>query len=237
MGEQDKRVTILTKESGKLQAIAKGAKSSRGKLSGSTQLFYYGDFLLDKGRTFYYIREVQILESFYSIRQDFLKVSYGAFMLETAAVLSLDGQENRDLLFLLLKGLVALKAEETDDQTIAMTFALRSVSDNGFRPQVDHCDMCGRPVDQRPAWAFVIGRGALICPDCQGKMQEYCKTVSTTVLRALTHIVTAPVDRVYRFAILPEFSQELAGLVEEYVVTHTGQNYASLNFLKKNLFE
>ncbi|MFQ9797795.1 MAG: DNA repair protein RecO [Clostridia bacterium] len=52
MGEQDKRVTILTKEGGKLQAIAKGAKSSRGKLSGSTQLFYYGDFLLDKGRTF-----------------------------------------------------------------------------------------------------------------------------------------------------------------------------------------
>ena len=235
MGEQDKRVTILTKEGGKLQAIAKGAKSSRGKLSGSTQLFYYGDFLLDKGRTFYYIREVQILESFYSIRQDFLKVSYGAFMLETATVLSLDGQENRDLLFLLLKGLMALKAEGQDDQTIAMTFAMRSVSDNGFRPQIDHCDMCGRPVDEGSAWAFIIGRGALTCPDCQRKTQEYGKRVSATVLRALKYIVTSPVDRVYRFAILPEFGQELASLVEEYVVTHTGQNYASLTFMKKNL--
>ena len=51
----------------------------------------------------------------------------------------------------------------------------------------------------------------------------------------LKYIVTSPVDRVYRFAILPEFGQELASLVEEYVVTHTGQNYASLNFMKKNL--
>ncbi|MFQ9797796.1 MAG: DNA repair protein RecO C-terminal domain-containing protein [Clostridia bacterium] len=130
---------------------------------------------------------------------------------------------------------MALKAEGQDDQTIAMTFAMRSVSDNGFRPQIDHCDMCGRPVDEGSAWAFIIGRGALICPDCQRKTQEYGKRVSATVLRALKYIVTSPVDRVYRFAILPEFGQELASLVEEYVVTHTGQNYASLNFMKKNL--
>ena len=235
MGEQDKRVTILTKEAGKLQTIAKGAKTSRGKLSGSTQLFYYGDFLLEKGRTFYYIREAQVIESFSSIRQDFCMVSYGAFMLEAAAVLSLDGQENQDLLLLLLRGLLSLKAEDQDARTVAMTFAFRSVSDNGFRPQVSHCDICGRAADARPAWSFITGRGAMVCPDCRVRNQEYCKAVSPPVARALEYIVTAPADRVYRFSILSEYRQELAEVVEEYVTTHTGQTFQSLIFLKNNL--
>lgn len=43
-GETNKIVTILTKEAGKLTAMARGAKKPASRLSSITQLFVYGSF-------------------------------------------------------------------------------------------------------------------------------------------------------------------------------------------------
>ena len=56
MGEKDKRVVLLTEEVGKITILAKGAMSAKSRFGALTQLFCLGDYVVTKGRTFYYIK-------------------------------------------------------------------------------------------------------------------------------------------------------------------------------------
>src|ERR1700730_13004878 len=50
-GEADRIVTLLTREHGKLAAIAKGARRGKSKVAGSLDLFERSNMMLAPGRT------------------------------------------------------------------------------------------------------------------------------------------------------------------------------------------
>ena len=69
LGDKDKRLVMFTRETGKIPVLAKGALSPKSKWGASSQIFCYGDYVLSKGQTFYYIKEVQLIETFFEIRK------------------------------------------------------------------------------------------------------------------------------------------------------------------------
>ncbi len=142
MGDKDKRLTVLTREMGKIPVLAKGAKSAKSRSASCAQLFCCSDFVLDKGKTFYYIREAELLDSFYEIRTRIEAVAYASLMAEMARDFSLDGEDNSKLMDLFLKGLSLCKKERADYRLISLTFMMRLVSDSGFRPELHRCARC-----------------------------------------------------------------------------------------------
>ena len=96
--EYDKIITVFTKEKGKVQAIAKGARRPKSQMMGSTDIFCYSDFVFFSGRNLYNVNQSQIIDSFYSIREDIYKLSYGAFILELVDSSILEEEPN-ELLF------------------------------------------------------------------------------------------------------------------------------------------
>src|SRR5260370_14593342 len=57
-GEADRIVTLLTREDGKLAAIAKGARRGRSKVAGSLDLFARSSMMLAKGRNLDVVAQV-----------------------------------------------------------------------------------------------------------------------------------------------------------------------------------
>ena len=74
LGENDKLLIILTERYGKVPVVAKGAKSVKNRHMPSSQLFAYASFGLRKRGNFYFITDSDLIESYYDIRSDILKI-------------------------------------------------------------------------------------------------------------------------------------------------------------------
>jgi len=52
LGEADKILTILTRNNGKIKAIAKGCRKPKSSLLSSSEVFVFSEFVLYKGTNF-----------------------------------------------------------------------------------------------------------------------------------------------------------------------------------------
>ena len=238
MGDKDKRLVMLTREMGKIPVIAKGALSPKSKWAATSQVFCYGDYVLGKGQTFYYIKEAQLIESFFALRHNLDRLAYATFMLEVAETLTLDGTENQNLMRLLLRGLMAMaKAEEGGESLVADAFIWRVLAENGFYPDLESCRSCGRDMSglapgagpAQPEIAFDFALGGLICGLCHGSGNAV--RLSSGALRALRYILEVPQEKVYSFAAEEAIRRQMDEAAVGYLLHQTEKRYNSLDFI------
>ncbi|MCI8633726.1 MAG: DNA repair protein RecO [Lachnospiraceae bacterium] len=234
MGDKDKRLIMLTREMGKISVIAKGALSPKSKWGAASQLFSYGDYVMSKGQSFYYIKEVQLIESFYALRVNLERLAYATFMAEVAETLILDGQENQTLMYLLLRGLMVLcKAESGAESLIADAFVWRALSESGFYPELHICRQCGRSLDVLPAQlekvTFDFALGGAVCERC--KASGAGVQLTSGGLRALQYIAEVPVEKIYSFQAEKEVQKQLDEAAVGYLLHQTERHYGSLDFI------
>lgn len=246
MGDKDKRLILLTRELGKISVIAKGALSPKNRYSALCQLFCYGDYVLSKGRTFYYIQEAQLIESFYHLRSNLDRFSYAALMLEAAETLVLDGQENFALLRLLLRGLMAEQnAADGKESLYCDAFLWRALAENGFYPQLINCRICGKPLSNLPPAAKTLEtevsnvsclwnavEGGVVCTSCGKAGRGHGHEITAGTLRALRYIVEVSEEKVFAFDALPQIQKELHEVVISYLLQQTERRYSALDFIQ-----
>ena len=107
-GEYDKLLTILTEKHGKLYVVGKGVKSVRSRHMASTQLFAYSSFNLRRKGNYYYITDSDLLENYYDIRDDMIKLALASFVCDVTCEIAKEGVEERELLKLTLNTLFAI---------------------------------------------------------------------------------------------------------------------------------
>ena len=103
--DTSKILTLYTRKLGKISVMAQGAYRPKSQLIATTQPFSYCEFQLQKGRNFYYISQADLVESFYSIRDNMERIIFGFYILELLEKSTPDEEENEKLFMLLVKGL------------------------------------------------------------------------------------------------------------------------------------
>ncbi|MBV6502115.1 MAG: DNA repair protein RecO [Fimbriimonadales bacterium] len=73
-GESDRRIVLLTREAGKITAVARGARKGGSKLAGVTEPFCVADFQLAAGRTLY-VTQAQPVAGFGELRLGFERIA------------------------------------------------------------------------------------------------------------------------------------------------------------------
>lgn len=137
IGENDKRVTLLTRELGKITAFARGARRANSPMLASTEPFAFGQFLVYEGKTSYNIVKTDISHYFREIANDPDAAMLGFYFLELADYYSfenLDGTEEVALLFYTMK---ALLSDAFDNRLVRRVFELKTLVIAGEYPDPD----------------------------------------------------------------------------------------------------
>ena len=134
--DTDKRITILTKERGKVGAFARGAKRQGSRFMASTEPFVYGTFRLYEGKNAYTLAEVKVDQYFETLREDFEAVFYGMYFTDVADYYTRENNDEKEMLKLLYMSLKALSVEAIPKELVQYIFEMKTLVVNGEFPGV-----------------------------------------------------------------------------------------------------
>lgn len=133
LGEADRILTILSRESGKISVKAPGVRRIPSRRSSHVELLNCSVFTLyQSSRTFLpIITEAQTFESFSPIKRDLNKIGYAYYICELINGLCADNQENRNVFFYLKSTLLSL-SKTSDALNLIKNFEKNLLTQLGF---------------------------------------------------------------------------------------------------------
>lgn len=231
IGEADRYMTILTPDQGKVTILGKGVRSIRSHRLHTSQLFCYCQFTVTQKGEGYYLREANLIEDFYPIREDIEGFALAQYIAETLGILTLEGENQEEILRLSLNTLYMLSTKKKSYACIKATFELRFSALLGFLPDLTQCSECGTKDDP---FFLDIENGCVVCQSCyldHTNGQE--KTpIRKPVLETMRYILSAPPKRIFAFTLDQEGEIELSDICEKYFLFHTDRQFETLHFWK-----
>ena len=233
-GDADRYLTILTMESGKIECYAKGIRNQKSKLSASAGLFCFGEYQLFKKSTSYTLTSAKLIENFFNIRNDIVRLTYAIHFLEVARDIILDGQPFPDAVKMLLNSLYMLSRADKSPCLVSRVFELRMLSLSGFSPVLEKCVSCGDVIlNNDPNISFSVPGFGIICGKCKqkpGVRKSY--SVSSGTLQSLKHIVESRAQDVFNFNVSENVQDELSQIIPAYLRYNMESDYTKLDYLK-----
>ena len=163
--ENDKILTLLTAERGKLTAGIKGVKKAGAKLKFAAQPFCFAEYILAERAGRYTVTQVSECESFYELRTDVNKFYAASAVCETALALTYEGEADGELFSDCIK---ALSEMCRGDEAIALiVFLLTALRRSGYGINTGGaCAECGEELYGKDTLRFVMDTGCFTCWDC-----------------------------------------------------------------------
>lgn len=232
-GDDDRLVTILTKDWGVLSAYVKGASRLRSKHASSTELLCYAHFVLFKNKDRYFVDHADPERLFFGIRQDIVKLSLASYLAELTWELAPKLEAAGQYLKLLLNCLHLLEKGELPPGQIKALYELRILTMSGYMPNLVGCRNCG--VFEGPDMRFSPYSGELLCENCytawdDSVQKERFRPVGKGVLSAMRHVLYAEGNRLYRFSLSGESVRSFEAVCEEYLLCQVEKTFQSLTF-------
>ena len=161
--EHDRMLTVFTLEKGKISVCAKGARSVKSRLLSVSQPFALSEIVLGGSRGSY-ISSAVLLNGFFGLQSDILKVSCATYMCQLIESLTEEDAPDGKLFRLLYWSLAELeKSGEHLSPLMACAFALKLMGISGMAPHLDGCIRCG---ERKDYYRFDYSEGGLVCTDC-----------------------------------------------------------------------
>ena len=123
--EYDRRITLLTREQGKITAFAKGARRQGSRFCAATDMFAFGEFDLYVGRTAYNVQDVKITNYFENLRTDMEAAGYAMYFAELAEYYGVENQDESVLLLLLYRALQGLKSDRLNNPFVRRVYEIK----------------------------------------------------------------------------------------------------------------
>ncbi len=213
MGDNDKMVTILTPDLGKIGCAAKGARKPKSNLMAGTQFLCFGDFLIYKGVNSYNINSCEPLEIFYNIRLDIDKLKYAAEVAKIINDVTDENQNSYRILQLTLNTIYMISESDKNLDFILSIFKLRLLSIIGFRPVIDKCITCKEKENLR---YFSFKDNGLKCESC-GKQDKGAMEISDSTIKAIKYVIWADPKKIFSFEMTESNQKQLQILTKLYL--------------------
>lgn len=204
--ESDRILTLFTQEQGKLTVSARGCRKKGSAIAAGCQLLAWSEMVLYDYQGRWAVKEASTERLFLGIRDDIGRLALGCYFAEAAELLAVEGEENSELLSLILNSLHALdRMQEKPLSLVKAAFEWKAMALAGYEPLIDG----GR----------VSGEGVSL-------------SLSTPALAALDHILHGDPKRLFSFRLEGEDLTQLADAAEAYVYTQLERGFSTLDYYK-----
>ena len=223
-GENDKLLTLLSPESGKLTVMAKGIRSLKHKSKSACAPLCYSSFVLKKIKDgFYSLVSAELSESFRTLSEDVVLLSYGAYFAALTQMCVQSGSEANEEVRLLLNTLYVLCRRKDAAPLIKAVFEFKIMELCGIVPEFFNECPCGGSGQY-----FCISDGEVRCsahktPDALPINQAQIKLAMYITESSLKDALFCTYDSAV--------SESLSTITEPFLLYHLVDLPKSLNYL------
>ena len=160
-------LTLLSPSRGRIDAMIRNCRKPKSHNLNAAELFALGDYMLHETGGHIMVTSVHLIETFYPLRSDYTRLTCGTWLLSLAEAVAEPEQEQQELFMLLLHTLSRLAFSDQPWKPLLSGFLLHFSACQGFKPRLNHCCLCGRPLAEEPPLFFDAAEGGLCCGNCR----------------------------------------------------------------------
>jgi DNA repair protein RecO (recombination protein O) len=214
LAESDRICVLLTREHGKVRAVAHGVRKTSSRLGGRMEVLDVVDVQLARGRTeLMTVRQAQPLGTASALRADFARLSSAMVLVEVVDAATLEHLADPEYFEMALRALRAVETAE-DPTVVTTAFLLKTLAHDGAAPVLDRCASCGATGE---LVAFDLTEGGLSCPSCRRG-----RPVSPAAIELLRRMLLGGLAGVLAEG-RPEGANEVASIAVEAMEAHVGK--------------
>ena len=231
LAEADRIVVFYTNTTGKVRAVADGARRIRTKFCGSLQLFTQGRLVYFErpNRTLHKVNEFAVIRSHQPLREDLDRIAFGSTAVEAVAIGVEEGEAHPDLYRLLAEGLDLLE-DAARPGMVLQGFMLHLLRLLGYRPELAECVRCHKTLPVIASAHVSPSQGGLLCPGCRPGSADAIP-VSSEALGFLRGASGSSLRIMDRITLPPLVLREVSEVLQTYLQHTLGRRLKSADFL------
>ena len=237
-GESDRILHLLVPEIGRLPVIAKGARRSVRRFSGTLDLFSHVKIQVDLRRPTSLARldQASLIDPFIAMRSETARFALGCYLLELFDRLAPERGARADTQRLFSFALSALRmvADRNPDLRLRTLIELRALDALGLRPEFLRCVRCGSTPAGRSPIGFHVADGGVVCDRCCAQLDGILR-VQPGTLRALDRGLRLDFEQLDRLAMSGALLAEARQLLGRFQRFHLGVELRSVPYLDRVL--
>lgn len=222
-GEADRMVVLLTKEHGKVRAVARGMRKPQAKRTAGLDLFAISRVQLIPGKSdIFTVGEVAKAPEWPAPMaaggMELIRVYAQGAVCEMIDRLTETAQGLGIEIFNLVAGSLQLCREGGVDPVLSVTWCGRMLLEKmGFGAEVGNCVGCGETLKPVPA-RFVAEEGGFLCESCSGREGILCG-VSTIKMMRLAHAKAQ--KTFFGIRLNQSIRKEMLGVLQSEIEAHS----------------
>jgi DNA repair protein RecO (recombination protein O) len=229
-GEADRLLWLYTREMGKVRAIAKGLRKPRSRKAGHLEPFTRVTLQLARGRDMWIVTQAEALNIYLSLRENLLRVSYAAYVVELLDRFTYEEGENLSLYDLLCDTLERLD-QEPEASLAVRYYEVRLLDLIGFRPVLFNCAVCNNEIKAQDQY-FSAALGGVVCPSCAAKTPGLIP-ISMQALKYLRHFQRSSFPEAKRAHPSASIDREMEQIMQHYLTYLLERSLNSPAFLRR----
>lgn len=227
-GENNKIVTLFTRDAGKITCMARGAKKPSSRLAAVTQPFTHGSYSIFKGKGMGTLQGGDQLESLRHIREDIMKTAYASYIVELIDRLTEQDEPLPSVYEMLYQALHAIE-EGYDPEAISLFVEWKMLPHAGLTPTLHECANCGATEGE---FAFSFQELGFLCHRCF-HIDRYIIRLSPSLVKLVRTLYFVPIDRVGSVKLKKESKSLLKQIVRTIYEEQAGIRLKSRSFLEQ----
>ncbi len=241
LNENDRLLTVLTGEHGRMTVLARGVKNLTSKRAYGLTPFSYSTFEFERKGEKLRFHDSNVKKSFFDINDSVEGFALASYICEAAGECAMENNDESELLRLCLNMLFSVENKLKPVHILKAVFELKAACVLGFMPDTEYSIATGRSLAKgEKRYAFSLEEGGFAAESEFGKLGEAlagCIIVPGSVYNAVCHVVTSDQKKMLAFSIDDAAVASFASLCEKYFLAKTEKHFKTLKYYRQTVGE